>query len=1195
MAGRAEDIRTLYPYPIAFPFAAMESAVRNPPLQLQLLVSTAEYLIKFVANALLSEYVDLADTDPAVDELIRKRLWKTSLTFGEWAELATQLSRQLTGVAHRLLLPGLCRPLTRGDVTGKLERLLKLRNEHSHGMWPDTATCATLVATHREPLLSLLHDFRVLTTAVLAVPFERTEDRVVSYFACTGESSQFRFVERADIPIAKRDQPFVIKDLALLLLSTADPRASRCLLPFCVFQVEPEVDVYLFEKLEMQSGTVPVAKRIEYRSTQRGRPALRIERKVTSPDVIAAFDRVLDKIGMKGSDVPSLNAGKPEFGWASTKDIIAIALQHFIDRPELTAAFEKFRLDNTRGCFLILGGPGAGKTTVAAHFSRTFGYTHHFIRTTENRSEPKLFLRALLGQLQERYGLPWDLEGDEQQLFEKLGGALRAAAAESRQRDEPVCLLIDGLDELADGSPVRNRWLPVDLPVGVYLIITSRPSSAADDLLTKATPCAVWEILPFDEPASRQYFEAASEGRSVSLGEDDWAALFSATMGNPLFLRVLASEFRRTGDFSMASIPAALENVFDSALARANALADGIPRRLLAALAVSGRELAGEELARILQVEVRFVAEVLKSIQTLLLRDSEGRYRLFHKKLKDHLLHTVLLPSDVQLAHRMIADYCQPWREKRLRYGDEFLPLHLLAVGAVAEFMDLAEAEQPEVVESVVLALVQRVIQDHSLINVQLQLESLLASKHPAAARTAARSLDALVPYGHSASVARLIEPYAATVEVRAPGAAIELLLTQARALDESWDGDSEMVAAPIRRALALTRSGGHRELEARGRCQLAEVLLYRQGRLQEAMEQATLAVAHAAESGNLDTQVRACGVLARAFSYSGAVSEALDVAETLERLSIERKSPINSIEALLARAEALFRASDLAEASGLARAAVRAAVEAGLNQLHIQALVLLADIDREAGALAAARSGYERVLALMKDAGSAGHEISALWGLAYLAYYHDDDSTRCLSLVQHLRHAAITIGDPYMATCADQLEGERAADQRLDEEAISRYLIEENACLNEFDRGRPGLPADPYLVLAWAEMARLQVRLARYAEARALLAKAKQLQGATETERFRVRLLCAEAEIMANESGPAAALQFLSEAVNAKVARESTVESLRLRMTRAWICCEYRVDGFRKEGQDFIRDTSAHGLKAWSRLCRDWLRRIDN
>ncbi|GAA3446532.1 hypothetical protein [Planomonospora venezuelensis] len=251
-----------------------------------------------------------------------------------------------------------------------------------------------------------------------------------------------------------------------------------------------------------------------------------------------------------------------------------LRLDQFTGRAWLLRAIDDFLATNDRGYLVIEAEAGMGKTAFMAWLARERRYVHHFVRLMPDANDVGVALRNMAAQLIRA----WDLQPMA------VGGVLPASASRpdffeevvyeaAGKRDEirpgePIVIVVDGLNETA-APPGRNPLaLPVELPEGVYVVVSQRTVHIP---LAVATPRRVLRIRagsPENLADLRAYLETAVTepalaARLADAGvapQDLVRQLVTRSAGVWLVLRYVLAELRngtRTPD-DLGSLPVGL-------------------------------------------------------------------------------------------------------------------------------------------------------------------------------------------------------------------------------------------------------------------------------------------------------------------------------------------------------------------------------------------------------------------------------------------------------------------------------------------------------------------------------------------------------------------------------------------------------------------------------------------------------------
>lgn len=370
---------------------------------------------------------------------------------------------------------------------------------------------------------------------------------------------------------------------------------------------------------------------------------------------------------------------------------IAEKTEGFVGRQWLFDRIDAF-LKQPRGYFLLRGDPGIGKSALAGEIVRRQGCVHHFNIRAEGISRPEDFLANVCSQLIAAYGLRHTfLPPEATRDGNFLKGLLEQVV--SQHPDEKILLVVDALDEAsAARESVNPLYLPLMVPPGVYIIVTSRRGTAF------RVDCEVSEIqIEQDGEGNLADVRAFVEG---SLGRPDIRAYVAAqeiedetfvvemvekSQGNFMYLRYVLPEIERGAykDRQFDSLPQGLENYYEDHWQRMrsrdeNAWFDNqLP--VLVALTVVKEPVSVDLIVDFSGVEDRRrIRGVLVEWDPFLYKaeveDEETgqrrkRYRLYHESFHDFIAAKEEVAGervDLKAAHGKIADVL--WEEL---YGGE--------------------------------------------------------------------------------------------------------------------------------------------------------------------------------------------------------------------------------------------------------------------------------------------------------------------------------------------------------------------------------------------------------------------------------------------------------------------------------------------------------------------------------------------
>ncbi|MFC4149874.1 WD40 repeat domain-containing protein [Micromonospora mangrovi] len=411
-----------------------------------------------------------------------------------------------------------------------------------------------------------------------------------------------------------------------------------------------------------------------------------------------------------------------------------LGLARFTGRDWLIAQIDSFLSANARGYVLIQGEAGVGKSTLAAHLVRTRPWLHHFTRLPGGRSAPAA-RRSLAAQLITRWKLAEEwapggvlpLASGRPDWFGRL---VHAAARERDQQTpgEPIVLVVDGLDEVDDGSDATELplGLPVSLPDGVFVVATSR--FGIDRALHGVRRPAVWleidvdgrdnlvDIRRFiadvtDPDRGDERLHQAVRGGGTDL---EWfrEAVARSCAGVWIYLQYVLDEIREgvRDPRSVAALPSDLAGYYAEQIGRWRSQATQqqwahVTLPLLGVLGAARAPLTVEQLAAFAGVPsidtVRVFTE--ETIRPFLRRHDDESVELRHQSLRDLIEGNPSahrpdvaglarqLAAQVRLAHRAITDGLTPpgaLDARDWRSAGSYARHHLAAHAAVAGSLD---------------------------------------------------------------------------------------------------------------------------------------------------------------------------------------------------------------------------------------------------------------------------------------------------------------------------------------------------------------------------------------------------------------------------------------------------------------------------------------------------------------------------
>lgn len=353
----------------------------------------------------------------------------------------------------------------------------------------------------------------------------------------------------------------------------------------------------------------------------------------------------------------------------------AFHLRGFVGRAALLAQIEAWvdRAEPTSGALLLTGGPGSGKSAIAAALADRRGALLHMVKSHKN---PLRFLRSLAMQAQVVAGVPsgGPPPGDVEDARAELYASLERAVTVRR----PLVVVVDGLDELDD--PLDVDALPPHWPDGTRLVLTARPDH--DLLRALRMRIAGLEELRVP-PLDAEDVGALVRARKPLATADEIRDVSARTGGLPLLVR-RAAELQPGAD-ERAELT--LVDVFDEAY-RAVAR-DPDRARTLHLLVVAREPLDAVSLAELAGVEgslpgralLERVRKDLFDASEFLLEVRPGAFVPWHAGLSDFVRGTILGEEGVREVEAVFARWTAPKNGRYSRYALRHRMRHLVAAG----------------------------------------------------------------------------------------------------------------------------------------------------------------------------------------------------------------------------------------------------------------------------------------------------------------------------------------------------------------------------------------------------------------------------------------------------------------------------------------------------------------------------------
>jgi hypothetical protein len=454
----------------------------------------------------------------------------------------------------------------------------------------------------------------------------------------------------------------------------------------------------------------------------------------------AGGSRTPASIGMGSAQIgaESGNAGNRSTGAAPLAPYFAVQRQEierherqFVGRGDVIQAFDRFVATHRRGYFVVTGGPGSGKSAIAAHLVHLRGLVHHMISRSGGRCDPRLILRSLLAQILPRAQAVTAIADHIPELTKTLEESLGGLA----ERESPLVVVIDALDELAVGPGAEIPFLVSDaLQEGVFFVVTTRP----DDRLKLLSPGpfmvehTVYELAPL----TLGEIEAILCARLPGLAPTKVERIAACSQGNPLYLHAVIHELEQDPDFDLRELPARIEDFFLQATGGFRGGRNPILHQVLGLLTASRALLSLSDLSQIIGARQREVFDQgIRPIQPFLIK-IDGGFAFYHTRFHEFVAHELHFEDELESCHRALAAWLESPQAGDYEERYRSLAHHLYQA---RELDGLLEAISPEYLAEKVRRQGYAVLED-----VELVARAMLERDDPASVERCVTLVDGL-------------------------------------------------------------------------------------------------------------------------------------------------------------------------------------------------------------------------------------------------------------------------------------------------------------------------------------------------------------------------------------------------------------------------------------------------------------------
>lgn len=336
----------------------------------------------------------------------------------------------------------------------------------------------------------------------------------------------------------------------------------------------------------------------------------------------------------------------------------------------------------TPGYLLVEALSGFGKSALTAqlvHWIHSGDWdgtspnlAYFFVRAQRKEHTPTAFLRAVNPQLmdiaREWHPIPVELEALRMQF-----NALWSTCVERATAEQPLLLLVDGLDETADEHELPlTALLPDRLGSFTHVLVTSRPNPTAKDAIPLEHPLQSAQTLRLGPLTASDIADLLGNAENDRSDSAHLATrIFRITSGEPISVRAVCDEIAAAGVDILDELedgpPSAVRQFFKHQFNQlSKALTNDLAWRSLAILAIAHGPLTFAEIADILGSSTTDIDRALRPIIRHLAGDKG--FEIPHPRLRDVI--------EDYLGTAVIDRAQQKLREWAIRYEELGWPQH---------------------------------------------------------------------------------------------------------------------------------------------------------------------------------------------------------------------------------------------------------------------------------------------------------------------------------------------------------------------------------------------------------------------------------------------------------------------------------------------------------------------------------------
>ncbi|MBV6505248.1 MAG: hypothetical protein ILNGONEN_00806 [Syntrophorhabdaceae bacterium] len=340
------------------------------------------------------------------------------------------------------------------------------------------------------------------------------------------------------------------------------------------------------------------------------------------------------------------------------------AIDDFVGRSHVFSAIEHFFSIHKNGCFIIVGDPGEGKSSIMAEYVRRTGNVAHFNSRAEGINRTKQCLGSIASQLEARFGgsvgtLPAD-PAEYSTYWRSIFSSSyeKFKLAHGTDSTSRLVIVIDALDEVdrTDHPKGSNTlFLPRHIPEGVFLLLSRRREQLP---FVSHGPIQVFDLIDYSTDNRKdvetyilkKMGEAALRNwiQSRKISDNEFISRFAdKSEYNFMYLRHVLSEITagNYGDLDLDRLPVGLQAYYEDHWERMGMMANPLPTdkiRILYIIAEMRRPVSRKLIADMTKQDPIIVQAVL----------DEWKPFLHYQIIENQLCHSIYHTSFLDFLHR---------------------------------------------------------------------------------------------------------------------------------------------------------------------------------------------------------------------------------------------------------------------------------------------------------------------------------------------------------------------------------------------------------------------------------------------------------------------------------------------------------------------------------------------------------------